>query len=52
MGMFDTVIVEGLKLKAPKEVFSYLKTNNSEFPVEFQTKDLENFLGNYKINAK
>jgi len=52
MGMFDTVIVEGLKLKAPKEVTGFLKANNAEFPTEFQTKDLENFLGTYKINAK
>jgi len=52
MGMFDTVIVEGLKLKAPKEVTSLIKANNAEFPTEFQTKDLENVLGTYKINAK
>lgn len=50
--MYDTVVVEGLKLKAPKEVTSFLKANNAEFPTEFQTKDLENFLGTYKINAK
>ena len=50
--MFDTVIVEGLKLKAPKEVTSLMKANNAEFPTEFQTKDLENVLGTYKINAK
>lgn len=52
MGMFDTVIVEGLKLKAPKEVTSFLKANNAELPTEFQTKDLDNVLGTYKINAK
>ena len=52
MGMFDTVIVEGLKLKAPKEVTSFLKANNAELPTEFQTKDLENALGTYKLNAK
>ena len=52
MGMFDTVIVEGLKLKAPKEVTSFLKANNADFPIEFQTKSLENFLGTYKINSK
>lgn len=50
--MFDTIIVEGLKLKAPKEVTSFLKANNAELPTEFQTKDLENSLGTYKINAK
>jgi len=52
MGMFDTVIVEGLKLKAPKEVISFLEANNAELPTEFQTKDLENALGTYKLNAK
>lgn len=52
MGMFDTIIIEGLKLKAPKEVTSFLKANNAELPTEFQTKDLENSLGTYKINAK
>jgi uncharacterized protein (DUF1330 family) len=52
MGMFDTVIVEGLKLKAPKEVTSFLKANNAELPTEFQTKDLDNVLGAYKLNAK
>jgi hypothetical protein len=52
MGMFDTVIVERLKLKAPKEVTGLIKANNAEFPTEFQTKDLDNVLGTYKINAK
>jgi len=52
MGMFDTIIVEGLKLKAPKEVTSFLKANNAELPTEFQTKDLDNVLGTYKLNAK
>jgi hypothetical protein len=52
MGMYDTVIVEGLKLKAPKEITSFLKDNNAELPTEFQTKDLENVLGTYKLNAK
>ena len=52
MGMFDTIIVEGLKLKAPKEITSFLKANNAELPTEFQTKDLDNVLGTYKLNAK
>ena len=52
MGMFDTIIVEGLKLKAPNEVTSFLKKNNASFPSEYQTKDLNNFLGVYKINNK
>ena len=50
--MFDTIIIEGLKLKAPKEVTSFLKANNAEFPKEFQTKDLDNVLDTYKLNAK
>lgn len=40
MGLFDTVIVEGLKLKTSKEVCKLLRDNNCEFPKEFQTKDL------------
>ena len=52
MGMFDTIIIEGLKLKAPKEVTSFLKANNAELPTEFQTKDLDNVLGTYKLNSK
>ena len=52
MGMFDTIIVEGLKLKAPKEITNFLKANNAELPAEFQTKDLENSLSTYKLNAK
>jgi len=48
--MFDTVIIEGLKLKAPKEITNYLKKHNAEFPNHFQTKDLENFLSTYLIN--
>jgi len=49
--MFDTVVIDGLKLKAPKEVTSFLKSNNAKFPSEFQTKDLDNFLSTYKINV-
>jgi hypothetical protein len=52
MGMYDTVIIDGLKLKTSKEVTSFLKANNTQVPTEFQTKDLENFLGTYKINSK
>lgn len=51
MGMFDTVIVEGLKLKAPKEVTSFLKENNAKIPTEYQTKDLDNILNIYRINS-
>jgi hypothetical protein len=49
MGMFDTVRIEGLKLKAPREVTSFLSKNNVELPTDFQTKDLENVMGTYII---
>lgn len=47
--MFDTVIIEGLKLKTPREVTSFLRANNANFPAEYQTKDLECSLSTYKI---
>jgi len=50
MGMFDTVIVKGLKLNQPKEVAAYLKSVDAEFPTEFQTKDLENSLSTYYLD--
>jgi hypothetical protein len=50
MGMYDTVIVEGLKLKTSKEVAAFLKANSAKLPSEFQTKDLENFLATCYIN--
>jgi len=49
MGMYDDVVIEGLKLKAPKEVTSFLKANNAELPTHFQTKDLDNCLTQYTI---
>ena len=49
MGMFDDVIIEGLKLKISKEVSSFLKANNAELPTHFQTKDLNNCLTQYTI---
>lgn len=52
MGMFDTIVVEGLKLKAPKEVVSFLKENNTSIPNEYQSKDLDCVLNTYKINEK
>lgn len=52
MGMYDTVVVEGLKLKTPPEVTSYLKSNNASLSKDFQTKDLENILRTYKIDSK
>jgi hypothetical protein len=50
MGMFDTVVVEGLKLKTSTQVSSFLRENNSALPSDFQTKDLENALYTYKID--
>lgn len=47
--MFDTVIVEGLKLKVPSEVKEFLGENDGTFPTDFQTKDLENCLLTYRI---
>lgn len=48
MGMFDTIVIEGLKLpKLPKEIDSYLKKNNHQGFKNFQTKDLDNYLGVY-----
>lgn len=49
MGMFDTVVIKDLKLKAPKEIVKLLKDNNKAFPSEFQTKDLDNVLATYFI---
>jgi len=51
MGMFDTVLIEKLKLPSPsKDVVSYLKKHNKKLPTEFQTKDIDNVLGIFKIN--
>lgn len=51
MGMFDTVVIEGLKLPPlPKNVKTYLKTNNAELSNEYQTKDLDNCLSTYTID--
>jgi len=51
MGMFDTVVIEGLKLpKLPKEVSKFLATNNSTLPNDYQTKDLDSLLETYFIN--
>ena len=52
MVMFDTIVIEGLKLKAPKEVTRFLKANNSNLPTEYQTKDLNCVLDTYFINEK
>jgi len=49
MGLFDTVIIEKLKLEYPPEVDSFLKERNAEFPNDFQTKDLDCSMAMYKI---
>ena len=48
--MFDTIAVEGLKLKTSREVNNFLKENNAELPNDFQTKDLDNSLTTFKID--
>jgi hypothetical protein len=50
MGMFDTVVVESLKIKLPKEVDTFLKKNNASVPSEYQTKDLDSFLNTYTVD--
>lgn len=53
MGMFDTVVIEGLKLPTlTKEVNSYLKKVGKSLPNDFQTKDLDNSLSTYTIDSK
>jgi len=53
MGMFDTVVVEGLKLPTPgKEISKYLKEINLDLPNDYQTKDLDNSLSTYIIDSK
>lgn len=49
MGLYDTVVIEGLKLKYPAEVSSYIKRLKAPFPSEFQTKDLDNSLSTFYI---
>ena len=51
MGMYDSFVIEGLKLKQPKEVSSYLKKNKAEIK-EFQSKDLDCIMGQYSIDGK
>lgn len=52
MGLFDQVVVDGLKLKRPKEISNYLKSVNAKEIKDFQTKDLDCFMGLYKIDGK
>jgi hypothetical protein len=52
MGMFDTVVVDGLKLDQPKEIAAYIKAAGKSITNDFQTKDLDNCLGTYRIDSK
>jgi hypothetical protein len=49
MGLFDTVVIEGLKLKQPPELKSYLRQHNATISNDFQTKDLDNTLSTYYV---
>jgi len=51
MGLYDDIVIEGLKLKTCKEVTSFLKANDASLPRGFQTKDLDNCMAVYKIDA-
>lgn len=51
MGMFDTVVIEGLKLpKLSRDAQSYLDKSSATLPHDFQTKDLVNCLSTYTID--
>lgn len=52
MGLFDTVVIEGLKLKTSAEVSKFLKENGAATPAEYQTKDLDCTLRTYKVDGK
>jgi len=52
MGLFDTVIIEKLKLDYPEEIKSFLEARGVAFPTEFQTKELECYMGLYKIDEE
>jgi hypothetical protein len=53
MGMYDTVVIEGLKLPpVPKAIQKLCDEANISLPNDFQTKDLENCLLTYFIDKK
>ncbi|NBP02057.1 MAG: hypothetical protein EBU90_18390 [Proteobacteria bacterium] len=52
MGMFDTIVIEGLKLGVSPEIRTYLKAAGRELPNDFQTKDLDNTLATYYIDSR
>jgi hypothetical protein len=49
MGLFDTVVIQGLKLKQPAELKNYLRQHNAIIDNDFQTKDLDNTLSTYYV---
>ena len=49
MGLFDTVVIQGLKLRQPAELKSYLRQHNASIDNDFQTKDLDNTLSTYYV---
>lgn len=49
--MFDTVIIDGLRLDRSPQLEEFLQKQNAPFPQEFQTKDLENCLVTYKLDT-
>ena len=50
MGLFDTIVIENLKLKTPPVVKDLLKEAGRELPNNFQTKDLDNSMTVYYID--
>ena len=51
MGMFDDIHVEKLKVSAPKAVMQFLQQHGAVIPNDFQTKDLDNIMSHYTIQA-
>jgi len=49
MGLFDTIVIDKLKLDYPPELDSFLKARNVELPTDYQTKDLDCSMSYYKI---
>jgi len=49
--MFDDIHVEKLKVSAPKAVMLFLQQHDAEMPCDFQTKDLDNIMAHYTIQA-
>ena len=52
MGLFDSIVIENLKLKTPLAVENLLKEAGKESLADFQTKDLDNSMIVYYIDDK